>query len=226
MMHPDVYRSLDETLYPTRVGVAFHQCNKDKPAKYELLFWSINSAEIPYTYNSVIYAGKPLDEPGSYYVQTTDDIVEYLVNSLAGETNIKGRNLSTGRFYISTKIANWLLKKNVTCAGTIKGNRRGIRDLKSLVNRESPSKKVYWDKDNTTLNVTSYVVNTKSSGKCNVLVFSTLSPILGLTKDDGKSKLEIIKLSDFTKGGTDVVDHIMGKHTVKPKSSKWTIAAF
>ena len=106
-----MYRSLDETLYPTRVGVAFHQCNKDKPAKYELLFWSINSAEIPYTYNSVIYAGKPLDEPGSYYVQTTDDIVEYLVNSLAGETNIKGRNLSTGRFYISTKIANWLLKK-------------------------------------------------------------------------------------------------------------------
>ena len=31
---------------------------------------------------------------------------------------------------------------------------------------------------------------------------------------------------DFTKGGTDIVDQIMGKHTVKPKSSKWTIAAF
>ena len=39
-----------------------------------------------------------------------------------------------------------------------------MRDLKSLVNRESPSKKVYLGKDNTTLNVTSYVVNTKSSG--------------------------------------------------------------
>ena len=225
-MHRVVYLSLDETLYPTRVGVAFRQYNKDKPAKCGLLFQSINSAKAPYTYTSVIYAGKPLDEPGPHYVQTTDDIVKYLVNSLARETNIKGRNLSTGRFYTSIEIANWLLEKNVTCLGTIKGNCQGIRDLKSLVNRESPSKKVYWEKDNTTFNVTSYVVNTKSSGKRNVLVFSTLNHILGLTKDDGKSKPEIIKFSGFTKGGTDIVDQIMGKHTVKPKSSKWTIAAF
>ena len=77
-----------------------------------------------------------------------------------------------------------------------------------------------------TLNVISYVVNTKSSGKRNVLVLSTLNPILGLTKDDGKSKPAIIKLYDFAKGGTDIVDQIMGKHTDKPKSSTWTITAF
>ena len=61
---------------------------------------------------------------------------------------------------------------------------------------------MYWDKDNTTPNVTSYVVNTESSGKRNILVLSTLNPILGLTKDDGKSKPAIIKFYDFTKGGT------------------------
>ena len=58
------------------------------------------------------------------------------------------------------------------------------------------------------------------------MVLSTLNPILGLTKDDGKSKPVIIKFYHFTKGGTDIVDQIMEKHTVKPKSSKWTIAAF
>ena len=175
----------------------------------------------------MIYASKPVGKPGPYYVQTTDDIVKYLVNNLTREANIKGHNLSTDRFYTSIEIANWLLEKNVTCVGTIKGNRRGIGDLKSLVNRESPSStKVYWNKDNTTLNVISYVVNTKSSGKRNVLVLSTLNLILGLTKDDGKSKPAIIKFYDFTKGGTDIVEQIMGKHTVKPKSSKWTIAAF
>ena len=226
-MHPDVYLSLDETLYPTRVGVVFPQYNKDKPATYGLLFWSINSAEVPYTHTSVIYASKPVGKPGPYYVQTTDDIVKYLVNNLTREANIKGHNLSTDRFYTSIEIANWLLEKNVTCVATIKGNRRGIGDLKSLVNRESPSStKVYWNKDNTTLNVISYVVNTKSSGKRNVLVLSTLNLILGLTKDDGKSKPAIIKFYDFTKGGTDIVEQIMGKHTVKPKSSKWTVAAF
>ena len=118
-------------------------------------------------------------KPGSYYVQTTDDNVKYLANSLSREANIKGHNVSTERFYTSTEIANWLLEKNVTCVGTIKGNCQVIGDLKSLVNRESPSTKVYWAKDNTTLNVTSYVVNTKSSGKRNILVLSILNPILG-----------------------------------------------
>ena len=193
VMHPDVYLSLDETLYPTRVGVACHQYNKEKPAKYGLLFRSINSAEIPYTYTSVIYAGKVVDKPGPYYVQITDNIVKCLVNSLTRKANIKGRNLSTDRFYTSIETANWLLEKNINCVGTIKENRRGIGDLKNLFNRESLSTKVYWDKDNTTLNVTSYVVNRKSSGKRNVLVLSTLNPILGLAKDDGKSKPPIIK---------------------------------
>ena len=55
---------------------------------------------------------------------------------------------------------------------------------------------------------------------------TTLNPILGLTKVDGKSKPVIINFYDFTKGGTDIVDQIMGKHTVKPKSWRWTIAAF
>ena len=67
-MHPDMYLSLDETLYPTRVVVAFCQYNKDKLAKYGLLFQSINSAEVPYTYTSVISADEPVDKPGPYIV--------------------------------------------------------------------------------------------------------------------------------------------------------------
>ena len=38
VMHPDVYLSLDETLYPTSAGVAFRQYNKDIAAKCGLLF--------------------------------------------------------------------------------------------------------------------------------------------------------------------------------------------
>ena len=121
-----------------------------------------------------------------------DHIVKYLVNSLTREAKIKWHNLSADGFYASIEIANWLLGKNVTCVGTIKGNRRGIGDLNSLVNRESPSTKVCWNKDNTTVNVISYIVNAKSSGKRNVLVLSTLNSISGLTKDNGKSLSSII----------------------------------
>ena len=135
-MHPDEYLLLDETLYLTRVGNVFHQYNKDKQTKYGLLFGSLNSAKVPYTYTSIIYAGKPVDKPGSYFVQTTYDIVKYLVNSLAKEANIKGCNLSTDRFYTSIRIENWLLEINVTCVGTIKGNSQGMGDPKGLANRE------------------------------------------------------------------------------------------
>ena len=61
------------------------------------------------------------------------------------------------------------------------------------------------------MTMTSFAVNTKFSGKQNVLVLATTNPILGVTKDDGKSKAAIIKFYDYNKGGTDKVDQKMGK---------------
>ena len=49
--------------------------------------------------------------------------------------------------------------------------------------------------------------------------------IYGVTKDE-KKKPAIIKLYDFTKGGTDVVDMRMQTFSVKPKSKRWPIASF
>ena len=45
------------------------------------------------------------------------------------------------------------------------------------------------------------MVNAKSKGKKNVLALTTLRPLLGVTKDDGKVKPIPLKLYDFTKGG-------------------------
>ena len=59
--------------------------------------------------------------------------------------------------------------------------------------------------------------------KKNVILLSTAAPILGITKDDGKSKLGIYKVYDFTKGWTDTIDQRMGLYT---KSRKWTITMF
>ena len=57
-------------------------------------------------------------------------------------------------------------------------------------------------------------------------MLSTAPPILGITKDDGKSKLGIYKVFDFTKGGTDITNQKMGFYTYKPKSRKLTITVF
>ena len=54
--------------------------------------------------------------------------------------------------------------------------------------------------------------------------YQSFSQSLEWPKDDGKKKSAIIKLYDFTKGETDVVDQKMGNYSVKPNSSKWTVS--
>ena len=75
------------------------------------------------------------------------------------------------------------------------------------------------------MSISSYVAET-SKGKKNVILLSTAPSILGITKDDGKSKLGIYKVYDFTKRGTDIIDKRMGLYTCRPKSRKWTITVF
>ena len=78
----------------------------------------------------------------------------------------------------------------MTVVGTIKTNRKGVGCLKKMDDRENNSTLIYWENEKGTMKMTSYVVNTKSSGKRNVLVLATANPILGVSKDDRKSKPE------------------------------------
>ena len=109
--------------------------------------------------------------------------------------------------------------------GTIQTSRVGIpSEIKELSNRELLSNEVYWEENGKTI-LGSYVVKT-SKGKKNVLMLSTMEPILGVTKDDQKFKPQMYKLYDFTKGGTDIIDQKMGTYTTKSKSRKWSRVAF
>ena len=84
---------------------------------------------------------------------------------------------------------------------------------------------IYWNEPEKRINGNSYVVSTKSSGKWNVLMLSTVHPILGISKDI-KPKPVLYKLYDFTIGGIEIVDQKMSFYSCKPKSRKWTIVAF
>ena len=137
VMIPDAYLFINETLYPTRVIVAFLQYNKNKSAKYGLLFRSINSAEMPYTNSSPLYTGKPPGESNEHYLTSTDDIIRHLVSNLSDHVNLQCRNISCDRFYSSIDIANWLLEKKMTVVGTIKTNPKGVGDLKKMDGSES-----------------------------------------------------------------------------------------
>ena len=149
--------------------MAFNQYNPDKPAKYCMLFKSLNDARLTYTYQSLVYAGKPKKEPSPFFISRTQNYVKELVTKLESHVSLQGRNISTDRLYISIPIAMWLLKKNITCIGTLQSNRVGIPDeAKSIKERENYSSWMHWEKEHGDLSITSYVVPS-GKGKRNVL---------------------------------------------------------
>ena len=72
MRVPSLHMTIDETLFPYRGHISIKNYNPNKPARYGLLFISISDAEVPYTYCSLPYAGKP-EIPNEYYVPGTDE---------------------------------------------------------------------------------------------------------------------------------------------------------
>ena len=224
---PSEYMVIDETLYPMHTQIAFKQYNLDKPAKYGILLKSLNESRFPHTYKLLVYAGKPkFPEEAEFFITGTENYVKSLVSRTESNVSLQGRNVSMDRLYTTITTSQWLLSKGITSIGTIMSNRIGLPDDAKLTKgRAIHSTKVYWEQEKEDLVLTSYSVNT-SQGLKNVLMLSTVQPLLGVTADDDKKKPAIMKLYDFTKGGTDVPDQKMKKASTKPKSSRWTIVSF
>jgi len=163
---PGDYISLDETLYPTRNKISFKQYNPNKPAKYGLLFCSINAARYLYTFVTAPYCGKLNDKENTeYYVCGTADIVKHLVSRLSNVHSLKGRNISFDRLYTSIPLVLWLHERLITYVGTMKANRKGIpAEIKELKHCTVLSTEVYWQVGGP-LTLSSCVVSTSSSKK-------------------------------------------------------------
>ena len=189
MVLKEYFLCIGETLYPSRNKIVFRQYNPSKPAKYGLLFNSINAVTYTYTHNMIPYCGKPNEKPTSFYVKRMEETVKHLVQNLQSYVDLQGRNISFDRLYTTVSLAQWLLFHNITCAGTLQSNRKGIpKEVKDALRRDPFSYKCYWESTQNKLDLHSYVVTTKSFSKRNALLLLTVQPILGVTNDDRKKK--------------------------------------
>ena len=79
------------------------------------------------------------------------------------------------------------ISHNITFEGILQSNRRHIPiELKNVAEKERFSCQCFWESSENTLVLHSFVFPTKSSGRRNVLLLSTVELILGVTIDDGK----------------------------------------
>ena len=130
-----------------------------------------------------------------------------MVTTLDDAVDISGRNISFDRLYTSLPLALWLYDRGISCLGTLMANKRFIpNELKDISNRDENTTEILYESDKKQMVLISYVVNTKSNGKKNVLGLTTLRPLVGVTKYDGKVKTAPLKTYDHTKGGMDIVD--------------------
>ena len=90
------------------------------------------------------------------------------------------------RLYTSISTANWLLKNEITVVvGTLVTNRIGLPDdLKNAKKRGKFESIMHWEKTKGDLSLCTYTTKSKSKGKKNVLVSSTMRPLMGITRDD------------------------------------------
>lgn len=103
----------------------FRQYNPHKPAKYGILFKSVNGATIPYTFASDVYAGKPKGEPSEHYVKGTTNTVKKVLGKLAGLQELQGRHLTFDRLYTTVELEQWLLDDmKMTSLGTLMKNKK------------------------------------------------------------------------------------------------------
>ena len=199
---PSDFLSPDETLYPFRGKISMKHYNPNKAAKYGLIYRSISDARLPYTYNTLPYAGKPNHIiPESEYVTGTDNYTKYLV---------KG-------------VSRWFLEKGLTVVGTLKLRRQGIPDAMLLTTgRDDQSVKYAYCEEIKSLLV-SYLVKKKRGWK-NVLVLNSMHRSVSVT-NDARKKPNVIVFYDHTKGGVDVMDQMAGCFTTRFKSHRWTMNA-
>ena len=176
-----------------RNQISIKQYNPNKPAKYGLLFKSLNVVRFPYTYNSLVYAGKPEQGNRPFSIEGIETYIKTLVEKTGSKLPLQGRNISMDRLYSSIPIANWLLEKHITIIGTPMTNRRGIPDeVKIVTNREEFSQTIHFEEGKKDLALCSYHVKTKSKGKRNVLILTTMRPMLSTREKEKNLQCTIL----------------------------------
>ena len=119
----------------------------------------------------------------------TEPIVHSLINKIEKQTKLQGRNISFDRFDTSISLAEWLLEKKITSIGTLQHNRKGIPpELKVTKGKEELSSKIYWEKSEWKMSISSYIVST-SKGMKSVTLLSTHPPN---NQNDDKKEASII----------------------------------
>ena len=123
---------IDEQLFPTKARCRFTQFMANKPDKFGIKFWLLTDADSKYLINCFPYLGK--DESRPEKVSLGHHVVSKLLQRLHG----KGYNVTMDNFFMSLQLCNDLMKKSISCVGTVRQNKPELPPLDSLRSHGTP----------------------------------------------------------------------------------------
>lgn len=203
--------TVDEQLFPFRGRTKFTQYIPSKPAKYGIKLWWVCDAKSYYPLTGQIYTGKSDSErEKNQGERVVKDLVEQYKNT--------GRNVTCDNFFTSLSLADALTKWRLSMVGTMKKNKACLpSEFKSSPQRAEHSTIFGYGENRT---ICSYVPKKNKA----VVLLSTMP--CDNTISDVKQKPNIILFYNNTKGGVDVMDHMLGQYTTKRKTNRWPLAVF
>ena len=85
-----------------------------------------------------------------------------MVSKLQRYTTLKGRKISFYRLYTSLPLTNYVFEKDITAAGTLVSNRKGLpKEFVKTAGRKESSYEVLWDADDVRMTLHSYLQKIK-----------------------------------------------------------------
>jgi hypothetical protein len=111
----------------------------------------------------------------------------------------------------------------MTFLGTLQANRKGLPPVFKDVKKRKEGDYMVLYEENGRKSLHSWITNTKSGAK-NVMLLTTLVPILGKTKDDEHHTPALIKLYNYIMNGTDRCDQLSEAKTCRMKSRRWPLS--
>ena len=139
---------------------------------------------------------------------------------------LRGRNLTMDRAYTGyNAVTRCSTEFQMTCLGTVQASRKGLpKEFTSTEGRPVGDLKVLYDV-NSKISIHSEICGVKSGPPKNVMLMTSMVLDLARSRDDTR-RLYLTCLYNYTMGGTDRVDQLIGNMSCRWKSDRWTMNTF
>ena len=211
----DFSLTVDEQLMPLKSRCSFITFMPNKPDKYGVKFWVLADVKTKYVSCIDVYLGAQ-EKEARRGVPLAESVVVKLTNHIKN----KGYNITCNNFFTSLPLAEKLAKDKVSIVGTMRKNRRALREKMTKPKKKGAySSDFYWHDPQNFL-----FVKYQPKEKKSVCLLSTMHSSTDVDTNTEKKKPEVILFYNANKVGVDCLVQMARLYTTATR--RWPVAVW